>query len=197
MVFYYYLILNKTNNNLLIEFSVLFHSIFCTLAGLYFFQTKSLVFSILSVLIANVIFCLFYLLMIFDNINFILLIIMLVTFHDVTAYLGGKTFGKLKIYPNISPNKTLEGTLTGVISSIPLTYFYSIYFNLEMIKYLIFGIIISFLSSLGDLLVSYFKRQINVKDTGSLIPGHGGFLDRFDGYIFCIPASLLFVKIFS
>ncbi len=176
---------------------MVFHFVLCVLAGLYFFDLKNLVFSTLSILIINLIFCLFYLLTIFDNINFILLIIMLITFHDISAYLGGKTFGKLKIYPNISPNKTLEGTIIGVISSIPLTYFYSTYFNLETINYLIFGIILSFLSSSGDLLVSYFKRRINVKDTGSLIPGHGGFLDRFDGYIFCIPISLLFIKIFN
>ena len=111
------------------------------------------------------------------------------------AYLGGKKFGNLKIYPNISPNKTLEGTVIGIISSIPFTYYYSVHFDLEINKYIFFGIVITFLSSLGDLFVSYFKRKINVKDTSSIIPGHGGFLDRFDGYIFSVPVALILIKI--
>ena len=189
--------MSKNYNNFYDEFFITVHITICSISGIYFFHKNKLVITFLSILIFNLIFCLFYLLIIFDKINFILLIIMLITFHDIMAYLGGKTFGKLKIYSKISPNKTLEGTLIGILSSIPLTYFYSIYFELEVLKYMIFGIVISFFASIGDLYVSYFKRKINVKDTGSMIPGHGGFLDRFDGYIFCIPISLLFSQIFN
>ena len=112
------------------------------------------------------------------------------------AYLSGKNFGKKKIFPKISPNKTITGTVTGVLSTIPIAYFYAVYYKLDEISYIFFGLIIGILGLFGDLLISHFKRMKNVKDAGSLIPGHGGLLDRFDSYLLTIPSTIILVNFF-
>ncbi len=106
---------------------------------------------------------------------------------DTGAYFIGKSFGKTKLAPQISPNKTVEGALGGIIFSSVFVIFTGIYFNIFNFQWLIFSISLPLLAIMGDLFESSMKRDLGVKDMGSIIPGHGGILDRFDSLIFTIP----------
>jgi len=115
--------------------------------------------------------------------------------------MGGYIFGKILKGPKItkiSPNKTYAGVLGGFLCSIIFLYStiylgkyiinINLIFNLENILWILF---ISLISQIGDLIISYFKRQSNIKDTGNLIPGHGGILDRIDGMVFVFPVIFI------
>ncbi|MDQ0416873.1 phosphatidate cytidylyltransferase [Croceifilum oryzae] len=104
---------------------------------------------------------------------------------DSGAYFVGKRFGKRKLWPAISPNKTIEGSLGGVLVGTLLTLVIGLCCNLGQVPTLIgLGIIISFVGQFGDLVESAIKRTMGVKDSGSILPGHGGVFDRFDSLIF-------------
>ena len=126
--------------------------------------------------------------------------LLFVTILCVSTDIGGYVFGKIFKGPKLtkfSPNKTYAGMMGGyllsIISSIILINFYS---SEELIiKWLIFTILISTISQLGDIIISYFKRLSKIKDTGKIIPGHGGLLDRVDGMIFAFPLSYLIILI--
>ncbi len=120
----------------------------------------------------------------------------LVWINDSFAYLVGKSFGKQKLFPSISPKKTVEGFLGGLFFSCIASYFISIYVDaLSFSSWLILAIIISVFGTLGDLIESKFKRQANVKDSGAIMPGHGGLLDRLDSIIFAAPFIYLFLRL--
>jgi len=111
---------------------------------------------------------------------------------DTAAYFGGRTFGKHKLAPVISPNKTIEGGVFGIVFGI-LTFVLLGDLLLPSLppEYLwISGAVIGILGQLGDLVESRFKRDAGVKDTSTILPGHGGFLDRFDSLIFVSPFLL-------
>ncbi len=116
---------------------------------------------------------------------------------DIGGYLFGKLFKGPKI-TSISPKKTYSGVFGAYFLSITFTYFFlnNFYVN-EIIRFtdiiFIFVIIISTVSQLGDILISYFKRLSKIKDTGKIIPGHGGLLDRIDGMIFAFPFSYIII----
>ncbi len=113
---------------------------------------------------------------------------------DTFAYLVGRQFGKHKLFERISPKKTIEGFVGGIVFTLIAAYILAIYFNeINLIQWLIIAIIISVFGVLGDLIESMFKRQANVKDSSNLIPGHGGFLDRLDSIIFAIPFIYAFI----
>ncbi|MBP9837484.1 MAG: CDP-archaeol synthase [Proteobacteria bacterium] len=116
---------------------------------------------------------------------------------DSFAYFTGKLFGKNKITPRISPNKTIEGLIGGIIAAITVASVFKIYFNINLTNtaYIIFTLILIVVSIFGDLFESYIKRIYNKKDSGTILPGHGGVLDRIDSIIFCAPI-LLFVEYF-
>lgn len=125
--------------------------------------------------------------------------LLLVTFICVLTDVGGYIFGKLFQGPKltkISPNKTYAGMLGSFLMPSISIYIFLYFSNQEFFKFtkeiFFFILIISFISQLGDLLVSYFKRKSNIKDTGNIIPGHGGVLDRIDGMILAFPFSYLF-----
>ena len=113
--------------------------------------------------------------------------------------MGGFIFGKIFKGPkltSISPNKTYSGVIGSYLFSLVSIYFYIIILDLKyssnfIIKIIFFTLLISTISQIGDLLISYIKRMSNLKDTGSLIPGHGGILDRIDGMIFAFPFSYI------
>jgi phosphatidate cytidylyltransferase len=108
-----------------------------------------------------------------------------------------ETFGKNKLSPTISPNKTVEGSIGGVIGSFVLTLIFSyLYAKNHMIKLLFLAVLGSLVSQSGDLVASKIKRYTGVKDYGRLIPGHGGILDRFDSIIVTTPVVYYFVRIF-
>lgn len=130
---------------------------------------------------------------------YLFFIIMICISTDLGGYIFGKTFKGPKI-TKISPNKTYSGMigsfLLTIIFYILLNYLNKYFeLNLQFSVYNLFLVIlISCTSQLGDLLISYFKRLSNLKDTGSIIPGHGGLLDRIDGVIFAIPLSYILIK---
>ena len=133
------------------------------------------------------------------NYNFwpFLIIIFISIVTDIGGYLFGKIFKGAKL-TKISPKKTYSGVIGGYFFSILLCLII-LNFNLinkqHLINFLIFVLLVSSISQLGDIFISYFKRLSKIKDTGKIIPGHGGLLDRIDGMIFAFPASYLIILI--
>ena len=122
----------------------------------------------------------------------------LVWVNDSAAYLIGTNFGKQKLFPSISPKKTVEGFLGGLFFACVSSYFITTYTEtLGFTSWLILAIIVSVLGTFGDLIESKFKRQAGVKDSGVIMPGHGGLLDRLDSIIFAAPFIYLFLRILS
>ena len=118
-----------------------------------------------------------------------LLAILNTAIFDTFAYIVGSNFGRTKIAKEISPNKTYEGLVAGTISSVIYGYLVCIFLNIDLliIPCFVIGCLFAFL---GDLLISYFKRRSGIKDTGSLLPGHGGVLDRLDSHLLATPLLL-------
>ena len=125
-------------------------------------------------------------------------IFILIWTNDTFAYLIGRKIGKTKLFERISPKKTIEGFIGGAVFSIIISYILSLYFTtFSFKKWLIFAIIVSIFGTIGDLIESMFKREANLKDSSNLIPGHGGFLDRLDSFIFAIPFIFIYLILFS
>ncbi len=134
-----------------------------------------------------------------DNSSFPLLagMFLLIWMNDTFAFLSGKFFGKRKLIERISPNKTWEGTIGGIVFTMLAGVTIGFLFDPERIVFwLISSLIIAPTAIYGDLLESMFKRNANVKDTGSIMPGHGGILDRFDATLFTIPFFLAWTLIY-
>tara|TARA_B100001121_G_C18646535_1_gene601955 strand:+ start:782 stop:1408 length:627 start_codon:yes stop_codon:yes gene_type:complete len=124
-----------------------------------------------------------------------LAILLICIFTDIGGYIFGKIFKGPKL-TKISPKKTYAGVFGGYLLSIIFVYIFNDYYNENFdLKEFILVIIISTISQLGDIVVSYFKRLSKIKDTGKLIPGHGGILDRIDGMIFAFPFYFIFYLI--
>ena len=129
--------------------------------------------------------------------TFFLYIVGICFFTDIGGYVFGKIIGGKKL-SKISPNKTISGTIGSFIFSIiPLIIFINfdkldLQFN---IQHILFVLLISLISQLGDLFISFFKRKAKIKDTGKILPGHGGILDRVDGIIFAIPFANFLLKL--
>ncbi len=114
---------------------------------------------------------------------------------DSGAYIVGKSIGKTKLFERVSPNKTWEGTIGGIIFALGMVYGWGQFFDsLDLMQWLGLGLIVAVFGSLGDLTESLFKRTLSVKDSGTVLKGHGGFLDRFDGLIMAIPFALAYLK---
>ena len=154
----------------------------------------------LLILIFGVIFLLFSIICAYflrnDNLNFFIFTLLISVSSDLGGYIFGKLFRGPKL-THISPNKTYSGMIGSYLMSIFLGLIFIFYlqqpFILEFysLSLIIIILIISTVNQLGDLLISYFKRKKKIKDTGKLLPGHGGLLDRIDGIIFSIPISFL------
>ena len=128
---------------------------------------------------------------------FFLFILSICFFSDVGGYVIGKLIGGKKL-TKISPNKTISGSIGSFSFSVfPLLLFYNYnqYEYFFSINNLLFCLIISLVCQLGDLFISYLKRKAKIKDTGFILPGHGGLLDRVDGIIFAVPFAYLFVEL--
>ena len=123
----------------------------------------------------------------------ILIILIVCVSTDVGGYIFGKIFKGPKL-TKLSPNKTYAGMFGGYILSLITLFFSFQYFKLELsIEWLFFTLLISSVSQLGDIIISYFKRLSKIKDTGKIIPGHGGLLDRVDGMIFAFPFAYIII----
>ena len=127
----------------------------------------------------------------------LIFLILICSLTDIGGYFFGKIIGGKK-FTKISPNKTYSGIIGSFIFSIIFGYLFYYYFSHQI--YLKFNIIIficitSIISQIGDLTISYFKRKANIKDTGSILPGHGGILDRIDGMMIAIPVGIILFSI--
>ena len=136
----------------------------------------------------------------FIGLNFFLFLIIVCIFTDIGGYLFGKIFKGPKL-SKISPNKTYSGVFGSFIVSLISGMIYikylgqksKILLDTDPIFVILLILFISTISQIGDLIISYFKRKAKLKDTGRILPGHGGFLDRIDGIIFVMPITYLFV----
>lgn len=115
---------------------------------------------------------------------------------DTLAYFTGKMIGRKKLAPQISPGKTVEGALGGLAGSVlGAALVYLFYPSASLYLVALLGLVVGFFGILGDLFESSLKRTAGIKDTGSIIPGHGGVLDRFDSMIFTAPAAYYFIML--
>ncbi len=125
-------------------------------------------------------------------------IFILIWVNDTFAYLVGRTLGRTKLYPAVSPKKTIEGSLGGLIFALISAYIMSCYESqLSLMEWMALASVIVIAGSLGDLLESKFKRMAGVKDSGAILPGHGGIWDRLDSLVFAAPFAYLVLNIFS
>ena len=171
------------NNNYYLIFILL-----ALITNLFFYKIyKNIINFIISNLLIISFFSLIKILLIPNGLNIFLYLVLLVSVMDIFAYIGGNILGKKKIAPTISNGKTIEGTLIGLFFSILVSVLIKDLVDINFLYALILGFTIGLLSFFGDLLESFFKRRIGIKDSGKFIPGHGGFLDRFDGYILILP----------
>lgn len=139
------------------------------------------------------------------NPKIIISIFILIWTNDTFAYVVGKSIGKRKLFERVSPKKTIEGFIGGIVFSVMASYIISryyfdpkeYYFKKSVMIWMIIALIISVFGTIGDLIESKFKRAANVKDSGAIMPGHGGILDRLDSVIFVAPIIFLFYQILS
>ncbi|MBA4496235.1 phosphatidate cytidylyltransferase [Paenactinomyces guangxiensis] len=115
-----------------------------------------------------------------------LLVIFITWANDSAAYFIGKRFGKRKLWPEISPNKTIEGSMAGIVFGVIMSVLIFLIFPAlgNLLKAIWLGLLISVVGQIGDLIESAWKRTTGVKDSGTILPGHGGVLDRFDSLLF-------------
>jgi phosphatidate cytidylyltransferase len=137
-----------------------------------------------------------------DNGRFYVLMPFIVAFvTDGGAYFTGVFFGKHKAFPHVSPKKTVEGCIGGIMTGVAAMMIYAVILHLTMgysvsiIAMILYGLLGGIVTELGDLAFSLIKREFGIKDYGSLIPGHGGMLDRFDSMVFAAPAIYMLVNV--
>ena len=193
--FYTYILIITLITILLISFTEL-KTLLSKIFKNSFFKTLSL--------LLGLVYLLFFGYLVFESINKInpnfkihtLYLFLICILSDIGGLIFGKIFKGRKL-TKISPNKTISGSIGSFLFSltlVPIFYFFLDNFN-NLFDLIFLSIIISFFCQLGDLIVSYLKRKAHVKDTGNLLPGHGGFLDRIDGMLLAIPLGILIWKL--
>ena len=120
---------------------------------------------------------------------------LLVWSFDSFAYIFGINFGKNKIMPSISPKKSWEGFCGGFFCTVILAQIFKEYLNISDVNIILTSILVPFTASTGDFIISYYKRVAKVKDSGKLIPGHGGILDRMDAFLITIPVFYILINL--
>lgn len=164
--------------------------------AMFFLVGKIILF---SAVLMSCLFALGWLVQFEYGISFLILLACMITASDVGAYICGKKIGGPKLAPAISPSKTWSGSIGGVISALGVSAMAFLfispdsYYPLSDVFIWSGVVVFTLVGQVGDLYESWFKRKLNIKDTSHLIPGHGGVLDRFDGYLFALPllAALL------
>ncbi|MFC1611249.1 phosphatidate cytidylyltransferase [Myxococcota bacterium] len=116
---------------------------------------------------------------------------------DTGAYFAGRSLGRHRLYPKISPKKTVEGCVGGILAAVGAAFLVCWLFDssLELLHVIVIGAVAAVVGTVGDLTASLLKRSVGAKDSGNLIPGHGGVLDRFDGVMFVAPTIYLYVLV--
>jgi len=121
---------------------------------------------------------------------YVLLLLLLIWSADSAAYFSGRKWGQRKLLPKVSPGKSWEGVAGALLATVLVCMVSAFYFELPLVKFVILGIVVAAISIVGDLTESLFKRQVNIKDSGVLLPGHGGVLDRIDSLTSAAPFFL-------
>jgi phosphatidate cytidylyltransferase len=130
-----------------------------------------------------------------DGLYLLIAYVLITALDDIGGYFVGTRFGKHKMAPSISPAKSWEGWIGGLIGSLAGGALFALLLNsLDLVHGLAIGLISGLLAPVGDLVESLAKREIGIKDSGRLLPGHGGLLDRLDAIIFCAPAVYLYLR---
>lgn len=133
----------------------------------------------------------------FQSLLLPLILLLFIWMNDTLAYLTGSLFGKTKFIPSISPNKTIEGTLGGFLFTLAFAFIWGYFTNwFPVWQWICLGLIAAVIGTLGDLAESKLKRMAGIKDSGALMPGHGGALDRFDSLLLAAPVAFIFAVIF-
>jgi len=135
----------------------------------------------------------------FLKVEILLFIYLLTWTFDTFAYLFGVKFGKHKIMPSISPKKSWEGFIGGLLATLIASYIiYNLNFleGIDLVSLIIIAFILPFTATLGDFIESHLKRQAGIKDSGNFIPGHGGMLDRVDAFMITIPIIYILTNLF-
>ncbi len=128
------------------------------------------------------------------NFHFPLAFLLMLWANDTGAYLVGSKFGRTKLFERHSPKKTWEGFIGGVLITAGVAYIINKYYtDISLTQWIIMGVLISCFGTIGDLIESMFKRSINIKDSGGILPGHGGLLDRFDGLLIAAPIVYIYL----
>ena len=142
----------------------------------------------------------FYCLFMIRNLSFshVAYLLLTIWFTDSFAYFGGMKFGKNKLSPKISPNKSIEGSVIGSLSSIviALLFFYTTNIFSNLLVAIATTLVVSVVGQFGDLIESAYKREYQVKDSSNLLPGHGGIFDRFDSVILSAPCLIILLSLF-
>ncbi len=131
-----------------------------------------------------------------DGLNYVLFIFFVIWVNDSLAYFTGRAFGKHKLCPSISPKKTIEGSVGGIIGGTLMAVILSYYWQKPLLPMFFLGLLVSVAGQFGDLVESIIKRNAAVKDSGFFLPGHGGVLDRFDSLLFAAPVVYYYVQMF-
>ena len=128
--------------------------------------------------------------------EYLLAMFIMIWLNDSGAYLIGSMIGKHKLFESVSPKKSWEGTIGGLIVTLASACVVSLYFDgINLYQWLIFALIVVVFGTYGDLVESQLKRMAGVKDSGNIMPGHGGLLDRFDSTLFVAPMIFLYLKV--
>ena len=131
-----------------------------------------------------------------SGLGFVVLMFMSIILTDIGCYYAGSKWGKHKLAPIVSPNKTIEGSIGGAVCSVISAVVIGTYLGVGIIISILAGLICTIFAQIGDLCESLLKRDAGVKDSGDSLPGHGGFLDRTDSFVFTIPIMYYFCKCF-
>lgn len=126
----------------------------------------------------------------------LLAVVLAVWAADIAGYSVGTLLGKRKLAPAISPNKTIEGAVAGVVAALAVAGGFAVWGGLSVPKAVAIGLLVGILSQAGDLFASMVKREVGIKDFGRFIPGHGGVLDRFDGLFFIAPLIFYMLSLY-
>ena len=141
----------------------------------------------------------FALLTLFGNATYVMAVFLFLWCNDTGAYCTGSLIGRHKLFPRVSPGKTWEGSIGGgllsIVASLLLAHFVDT--TLTYVEWAVFALIVVVIGTLGDLVESLFKRRLGVKDSGNILPGHGGMLDRFDSSLLAIPAVVAYLFVLS